>query len=95
MEDDAELFPNVARIPDAMLQKVYLVNPILVDYLTKINPSNETGKLLDISDEGSLKKKRGSKKRVQESSPPASPTKVSKKSTKGIKLRRNRIDRLK
>ena len=85
VEDNAKNFPNIARIPNVMLQKVDPVNPILVEYLTNISPSVETGTLLDVSAEGSSKNKRGSKKIVQESSPPASPAKVSKKSSKGDK----------
>ena len=48
-------FSSVARILDAMLQKVDPVNLILVKYFTKINPSIENGKLLDVSVEGLLK----------------------------------------
>ena len=34
VEDDLEVFPNVARIPDAMLRKLDLKNHVLVVYLT-------------------------------------------------------------
>ncbi|CAI9276734.1 unnamed protein product [Lactuca saligna] len=61
MEDDVDVFPSVARIPDAMLQKVDPVNPVLVEYLTTIMPSIEAEKLLDASAEAKgdkvLKKK--------------------------------------
>lgn len=44
--DDAEVFSNIARIPDAMLQRVDPTNLVLVEHLKTINPNEETGKLL-------------------------------------------------
>ncbi|CAI9281406.1 unnamed protein product [Lactuca saligna] len=46
VEDDSEVFPTVARILDAMLQNVDPTNPVLVSYLTTINPNVEVGVLL-------------------------------------------------
>lgn len=45
VEDDVGIFPNVARIPDAKLQKVNPKNLILIEYLKTINPSIKTRKL--------------------------------------------------
>ena len=44
--DNAEEFPFVARIPDAMLERVDPKNPVLVPYLKNIDTNVETGKLL-------------------------------------------------
>lgn len=44
--DKAEEFPLVARIPDAMLNRVDPTNSVLVAYLKNIDPNVETGKLL-------------------------------------------------
>lgn len=46
---DAELFPTVARIPDAMLHKVDPSHPVLVSYLKTINLDIEIGVLLTIT----------------------------------------------
>lgn len=45
VEDDVGIFPNVARIPDAKLQKVNPKNLILIEYLKTINLSIKTRKL--------------------------------------------------
>lgn len=46
VEDDSEVFPNVARILDAMLCRIDTVDPVLVAYLETINLSIETCVLL-------------------------------------------------
>lgn len=46
VQDDSEVFPNVARIHDAMLHKIDLADLVLVAYLQRINPSIKTGVLL-------------------------------------------------
>ena len=56
VKDDAEVFPSVARIPDAMLRKVDPTNHVLVNYLMTINPDIETRVLLKTR-EGPSKKK--------------------------------------
>lgn len=58
-ENDSDIFPNVARIPNGTLKKVDPTNSILVEYLKHVNPSVETGILLQKSDVGSSKKVRG------------------------------------
>ena len=65
MEDDIDVFPSVARVTDAMLQKVDPANLVLVEYLKTVNPSIETDKLLKKFNEGPSKKRRGSKKDAQ------------------------------
>ena len=40
--DDAEVFSNISKIPDAMLKRVDQNNPVLVEYLKSINPNEET-----------------------------------------------------
>lgn len=42
IEDDEEVFPNVARIPDAMLKCVDPNNLVLMAYFVSINPNDET-----------------------------------------------------
>lgn len=42
VEDDSEVFPNVARITDRMLKKIDPTNSVLVKYLKRINPSVKT-----------------------------------------------------
>lgn len=61
-------------------------NPILVEYLTMINPSIKTGKLLNVLVEGSSKNRRRSNKKVQEIPPHVSQEKVSKKSSKDANI---------
>lgn len=56
VEDDVDIFPIVARIPDGMLKKVDPTNLILVEYLKHINPLVENGVLLKTSEGGSSKK---------------------------------------
>ena len=62
IEDDSEVFPNIARIPDAMLMRVYPTSSVLMTYLASINPDEETSILLAKRDAGSSKKSRRSKK---------------------------------
>lgn len=56
VEDDSDVFPNVARIFDGMLKKVDPTNSILVEYLKHINNSFETGILLQKDAGGSSKR---------------------------------------
>lgn len=62
IEDDLEVFPNVAWIPHAMLHKVDLINPIIVPYLQTINPVVETGVLFRKGVAGTPKRSKTSKK---------------------------------
>lgn len=62
VEDDSEGFPNVARLPDAMLRKVDPTNPILVAYLHTINPTIETVVLFPKGVAGTSERSKGSKK---------------------------------
>lgn len=62
VKDDVEVFPNIARIPDAMLKRVDPVNPVLLEYLKSVNPDVQIGMLLSKIDEGPSKKSRKSKK---------------------------------
>lgn len=62
IEDDEEMFPNIARIPDAILKRVDPTNSVLMEYLILINPNVKTSVLLAKLDEGSSKKYRRSKK---------------------------------
>ena len=62
VEDDVEVFPTVAQISDAMLKKVDPTSPILMGYLITINPSIETGVLLEKTTKGLSKKSRESNK---------------------------------
>lgn len=55
IEDDSEIFPNLARIPYAMLIKVYLTHHVLIAYLSNINPNVETRVLLPNGIEGTSK----------------------------------------
>lgn len=68
IEDNPDMFPTVACIPDAMLQKVDPANPLLVDYLQTINTSIKTGVLLQKYTKGPLKK-RGASKKDEKTSP--------------------------
>ena len=61
IEDDANVFPIVVRIPDGMLKKVDPLNPVLKAYLLSINTNDGIGILLSKHDEGSSKKSRKSK----------------------------------
>lgn len=45
--DDLDVFPTVARIRDSTLHKVDPANQVLLAYLQTINPSIETGVLLE------------------------------------------------
>ena len=67
VEDNQDMFPTIACIPDVMLRKVDQTNPIFVAYLKTINPSIETKVLLQKYNEGPSKKRRGSKKDDQAS----------------------------
>lgn len=73
VEDDSEVFPVVARIPYAMLLKGDLIS-----YLQTINPSIETGVLLEKGVTGPSKITKGSKKvtHARSSKPDPSPKKV-------------------
>ena len=86
VEDDSEVFLNVARIPDSMLKKVDPTNSVLVTYLKHVNPSVKTRILLKICEEGSSKKVKKSKKGVDdvvhEIRKKQAKTKSSKKTTK-------------
>ena len=62
VEDDLEVYPNVARIPDGMLKKIDPTNSVLVAYLKHVNPSVKTRILLKICEEGSSKKVKKLKK---------------------------------
>lgn len=46
LEDNQDAFPTVSRIIDAILRRVDPTNPVLVAYLTTINPSIEAAMLL-------------------------------------------------
>lgn len=60
-----QLFPSVARIPDAMLRRIDTTNPILVQYLASINTTVSVGVLLPKGAEGSSKVVKESKKKKQ------------------------------
>ncbi|CAI9281661.1 unnamed protein product [Lactuca saligna] len=62
IEDDAEVFPSITRIPDAMIKCVNPTSSILMTYLASINPDEDTGILFAKPDAGSSKKSRKSKK---------------------------------
>lgn len=62
VEDDPVLFPIVARIPDARRRQVHLANPVLVTYLTTINPNDQVGALLPKGAKGTSKIGKVSKK---------------------------------
>lgn len=78
VEDDPDMFPTVARIPNGMLRKVDPTNPILVAYLQTINPSIETSFLLPKSTSGPSKKRKESKKQAKGSPSKPSPEPVEK-----------------
>lgn len=82
IEGDAEVFPNIARIPDAMLKPVDPTNPVLMEYSKTINPNDETCVLLSQSDEGSSKKSRRSKKGAKSTPEKTVPEPKVKKSPK-------------
>ncbi|KAL7612549.1 hypothetical protein Lser_V15G06652 [Lactuca serriola] len=68
VEDDETVFTHVARIPDAMLRKVSQTHKVLVRYLRTVDPSEQTGVLLDVATPS--KKKKISKKDAKGSSSP-------------------------
>lgn len=68
------IFPSVARIPDAMLKKVNPTHKILVKYLQKINPYVETGVLLTVEAGTS---KQSNKSKDDEAEVPVTSTKKS------------------
>lgn len=74
VEDASEVFPNVDRIPDAMIRMVEPTNPFLVTYLATINPTVETGVLLLKGIAGTSKHGNSSKKFTKDS--PSKPDKV-------------------
>lgn len=82
MEDDLEAFPFVARIPDAMLHKVDPAHPVLVAYLTKINPFVAIGVLLRKGIVGTSKRGKGSKKFTKANPSKSSPVHTAKKVSK-------------
>lgn len=65
VSDDVEIFTLVARIPDIILKRVDPTNAVLLEYMTTIDPTIETGKLLTKEGAGPLKKSRKSKKDVK------------------------------
>ena len=46
VEDDENIFTNIAIIPDTMLRKVHSSHKVLVGYMKTINPDVQTGVLL-------------------------------------------------
>lgn len=76
VEDYSNVFQNVARIPDGLLKKIDPSNAVSVSYLMIVNPSVETGILLQQSDEGSFNKSKKSKKVSDEVLVNESPKKV-------------------
>lgn len=69
MEDNLDVFPSIAQIPDAMLRKVDPANTVLVAYLQTINPSIGTGVLLAKGD----KVKRGKPLKKDTKASPSKP----------------------
>ncbi|CAI9290725.1 unnamed protein product [Lactuca saligna] len=63
-KDEHVVLPNVARIPNVMLQKLDPANPNLMAYLQTINPSIETGVLLPKGIAGTSKRGKNSKNEV-------------------------------
>ena len=88
VEDNVDIFLTVARILDSMLKKVDSSNPILVNYLLKINMSVKTGVLLPKTTEGPSMKQRGSKKEAQPSPSKVSPVATVEKSPKKIPVKK-------
>lgn len=83
-EDDSQVFPNVARIQDAMLRKVDPTNPILVAYLLLVNPSVETGVFLPKGIVGCSKRGKSPKKPSKDEKSKVVPEVVEKAVTKPV-----------
>lgn len=62
VSDDEEIFAHVARIPVAMLKKVDPSSEVLLNYITTIDPTVHTGKLLIKEGACPSKKSRNTKK---------------------------------
>ena len=60
--DDSEIFTHIARMSDAILQRVDPTNLVLMEYLETINPDDGSGKLLPKEIVGPSKKLHKSKK---------------------------------
>lgn len=84
VEDDSEVFPPIARIPDAMLRKVDPPDSVLIGYLQTINPSIKIGVLLANGIVGPSKRAKGSKKVTQAS--PSKPDPSLKKIVKPVSV---------
>ena len=56
------LFPSATCIPDAMLQRIDPTNPILVQYLTYVNPNVSVRVLFPKGAKGTSKADKASKK---------------------------------
>lgn len=84
LADDLEVFPTVARIPDAMLRKVDPTNPILVAYLQSVNPSVKIGVLLPKGIAASSKRCKSPKKSSKVDKPKVVPDVVTKRGTKPV-----------
>lgn len=67
--DDLVVFPNVARIPDAMLKLLYPQNQLLIQYLASIDSSNPIGVLPPKGVEGTSKASKAPKKKKQVKKP--------------------------
>lgn len=67
--DDPFLFPNVARILDAMLRRIDPANPILVQYLASININVTVGVIFPKGIEDSSKAVKAQKKKKKTEQP--------------------------
>ncbi|CAH1428154.1 unnamed protein product [Lactuca virosa] len=84
VEDDSDIFPTVARIYNVMLSKVDPTNPMLIAYLSNINPNMETGDLLPKGVEGTSKRSKGSKKGIKAAQSKLDTVTVEKEITKPV-----------
>lgn len=82
VSDDPMLFPTVARIQDAMLRKVDPAHPVLVHYLTTINPDVQIEVLLPKGAEGTSKAVKVSKKPKKPEQPKSVHVQIKKEVTK-------------
>lgn len=84
VEDDPNLFPSVTRIIDGMLRNVDPINPVLVTYLSRINPDAQIGVFLPMVIEGTSKSGKGSNKFMKVAQPKSVPMIVGKEVSKPV-----------
>ena len=92
--DDSEIFTHIARMSDAILQRVDPTNLVLMEYLETINPDDGSGKLLPKETVVPLKKSCKSKKDAKITSEKLVQEPKKKKSPLQLKSQKHKLQML-